>query len=87
MSEAVTRLPARTAGIAAQVRSLQQQIADLSARQRDELLSAIGRACALAAEVAENPAQPPGVRDLARRFVEDEEARAQNIRAVAARVG
>lgn len=86
MSEAVTRLPARAAGIAAQVRSLQQQIADLSARQRDEFLSAIGRACALAVEVAENSAQPPGVRDLARRFVEDEEARVQTMRVIVGRV-
>lgn len=81
------RLPARAAGIAAQVRSLQEQIAQLSDTQREQFIAAIGRACALASEVAENPAQPSRVRDLARRFIEDGEARVQTMRVIVGRLG
>lgn len=86
MSEPL-RLPARASGIASQVRSLQDQIAQLSDTQREQFITAIGRACALASEVAENPAQPPGVRDLARRFIEDGEARVQAMRVIVGRLG
>lgn len=85
MSERLAILRPPADSLAARVRSLQEQIAQLSHQQVEDLVDAIARACALATEVSANPAQPPGVRDLARRLVEDEEARAATIRAVAAR--
>ncbi|MGA0604916.1 hypothetical protein ACO2Q0_02865 [Phenylobacterium sp. VNQ135] len=82
MSEAtVTRLPraGRTPSVADLIREAQAEVLRLSDTQRQEFISAIERACALASEVSDNPAQPVGVRDLARRFIDDEQQRVSTI--------
>ena len=72
--------------VAERVRKLQAEAKQLAKDHIHALTSAITAAEQLAAEIAEGgDAYPPGVRDLARRFAEDAEARVQTLEAITAR--
>lgn len=72
--------------VAQRVRELQAEARQLAREHIHALTSAIAEAERLAAEIAEGgDAYPAGVRDLARRFVEDAEARIQTLEAITAR--
>ncbi len=72
--------------VAQRVRRLQQEAKQLAKDHIKALNTAIVELETLAAEIAEGgDAYPPGVRDLARRLVEDCEARVQTLEAIVAR--
>jgi hypothetical protein len=76
----------RTETVAERVRRLQAEAKQLAKDHVHALSAAIMNAEAIAAEIAEGgDAYPPGIRDLARRFVEDADARVQTLEAIAAR--
>jgi hypothetical protein len=73
--------------VAERVRRLQAEARDLAKDHIHALSAAMANVEQMAAEIAEGgDAYPPGVRDLARRFVEDVEARIQTLEAITARV-
>ena len=77
---------ARTETVAERVRQLQAEARHLAKDHIHALSTAILNAEAIAAEIAEGgDAYPPGIRDLARRFAEDAEARVQTLEAISAR--
>jgi hypothetical protein len=77
---------ARTETVAERVRRLQAEAKQLAKDHVHALSAAIMNAEAIAAEIAEGgDAYPPGIRDLARRFVEDADARVQTLEAISAR--
>lgn len=77
---------ARTETVAERVRRLQAEAKQLAKDHVHALSAAIMNAEAIAAEIADGgDAYPPGIRDLARRFVEDAEARVQTLEAISAR--
>jgi hypothetical protein len=77
---------AKTETVAQRVRRLQQEAKTLAKDHVRALNQAIVDVETLAAEIAEGgDAYPPGVRDLARRLVEDCEARVQTLEAIVAR--
>jgi len=72
--------------VAQRVRRLQQEARQLAKDHIKALGAAMVEVETIAAEIAEGgDAYPPGVRDLARRFVEDVEARVQTLEAITAR--
>jgi hypothetical protein len=72
--------------VAQRVRRLQQEAKQLAKDHIRSLNQAIVDVEHLAAEIAEGgDAYPPGVRDLARRLVEDCEMRVQTLEAITAR--
>jgi ubiquinone biosynthesis protein UbiJ len=72
--------------VAERVRRLQAEARQLAKDHVRALSEAIADVERMAAEIAEGgDAYPPGVRDLARRFVEDCEARVQTLEAISAR--
>lgn len=72
--------------VAAKVRRLQAEAKALARDHVHALTAAITEAETIAAEIAEGgDAYPAGIRDLARRFVEDAGARVQTLEALAAR--
>lgn len=72
--------------VAQRVRRLQQEAKQLAKDHIKALGAAMVEVETLAAEIAEGgDAYPPGVRDLARRLVEDCEARVQTLEAIVAR--
>lgn len=72
--------------VAQRVRRLQQEAKGLAKDHIRSLNQAIVDVEHLAAEIAEGgDAYPPGIRDLARRLVEDCEARVQTLEAITAR--
>lgn len=72
--------------VAHRVRRLQQEARQLAKDHIKALSAAMVEVETLAAEIAEGgDAYPPGVRDLARRLVEDVEARVQTLEAIVAR--
>ena len=73
--------------IADKIKALQSQMNTLAAQQSAELRGAMLEAQRIAADVANCPAHPPGVRDLARRLSEDLANTAQTIDAIVARAG
>jgi hypothetical protein len=76
----------KTETVAQRVRRLQQEAKTLAKDHVRALNQAIVDVETLAAEIAEGgDAYPPGVRDLARRLVEDCEARVQTLEAIVAR--
>jgi hypothetical protein len=76
----------RTETVAERVRRLQAEAKQLAKDHVHALSAAIMNAEAIAAEIAEGgDAYPPGIRDLARRFVEDADARVQTLEAISAR--
>jgi hypothetical protein len=76
--------PAHT--VAERVRRLQAEARGLAKDHVHALTAAIAEASTLAAEIAEGgDIYPPGVRDLARRFAEESEARVQTLEAIVSR--
>ena len=72
--------------VAQRVKRLQAEARQLAKDHVQALAAAIVNAEALAAEIADGgDAYPPGIRDRARRFAEDAEARVQTLEAIAAR--
>ena len=77
---------ARAETVAERVRKLQAEARQLAKDHIRSLTEAMLAAEQVAAEIAEGgDAYPPGVRDLARRFVEDIDARVQTLEAITAR--
>lgn len=77
---------AKTETVAQRIRRLQAEAKSLARDHVLALCAAISEVERMAAEVAEGgDAYPAGVRDLARRFAEDAEARVQTLEAVIAR--
>jgi hypothetical protein len=76
----------KTETVAERVRRLQAEAKQLAKDHVHALSAAIMHAEAIAAEIADGgDAYPPGIRDLARRFVEDADARVQTLEAISAR--
>ncbi|MGZ3377973.1 MAG: hypothetical protein ACXU8S_15370 [Phenylobacterium sp.] len=72
--------------VAERVRRLQAEARQLAKDHIHALTAAISDVERMAAEIAEGgDAYPAGVRDLARRFAEDAEARVQTLEAITAR--
>jgi len=72
--------------VAERVRKLQAEAKQLAKDHIHALTAAISQVELMASEIAEGgDAYPPGVRDLARRLVEDCEARVQTLEAIVAR--
>lgn len=72
--------------VAQRVRRLQAEAKELARDHVHALSEAIMAAEQLASEIAMGgDAYPPGVRDLARRFAEDAEARVQTLEAISGR--
>ena len=71
---------------AQRVRRLQAEAKELAAAHIGALTAAMVQAIHIADEIADGgDAYPPGVRDMARRFVEDSLSRVQSIQAIAGR--
>jgi hypothetical protein len=78
--------PVKTETVAERVRRLQTEAKQLAKDHIHSLTAAMIEAERLAAEIAEGgDAYPAGVRDLARRFVDDCEARVQTLEAITSR--
>lgn len=72
--------------VAQRIRSLQAEARRLAKDHIHALTASIAEVEAMAAEIAEGgDAYPAGVRDLARRFAEDCDARVQTLEAITAR--
>jgi hypothetical protein len=72
--------------VADRVRRLQAEAKQLAKDHVHALSAAILNAEQIAAEIAEGgDAYPPGIRDLARRFVEDADMRVQTLEAISSR--
>jgi hypothetical protein len=72
--------------VAQRVRRLQAEAKQLAKDHIHALTAAISEAERMATEIAEGgDAYPAGVRDLARRFAEDADARVQTLEAITAR--
>ncbi len=83
--KAVVQTP-KAETVAERVRRLQSEAKQLAKDHIKALTSAIADLEVMAAEIAEGgDAYPPGVRDVARRLVEDCEARVQTLEAIVAR--
>jgi hypothetical protein len=83
---AVAGPAAKSETVAERVRRLQAEAKELARDHIRALSEAMLSVEHMAAEIAEGgDAYPPGVRDLARRFVEDIEARVQTLEAITAR--
>lgn len=77
----------KTETVAQHVRRLQAEAKQLAKDHIHSLTAAMGEVEKMAAEIAEGgDAYPAGVRDLARRFAEDCEARVQTLEAITSRV-
>ena len=76
----------KTETVAERVRRLQAEAKQLAKDHIKALVQQISDLEVMAAEIAEGgEAYPPGVRDVARRLVEDCEARVQTLEAIVAR--
>lgn len=76
----------KTENVAERVRRLQAEAKQLARDHIRSLTAAIEQVELMAAEVSEGgDAYPPGVRDVARRLVEDMGTRAQTLEAIVAR--
>ena len=85
-AEAKALVPAKAETVAERVRRLQAEAKELARDHIRALSEAMLTVEQMAAEIAEGgDAYPPGVRDLARRFVEDIDARVQTLEAITAR--
>lgn len=77
----------KTETVGERIRRLQAEARQLAKDHIRALSAAMIEAEKVAAEIAEGgEAYPPGVRDLARRFVDDVETRVQSIEAITARL-
>ena len=80
MTPSLSVVPAPAETVAQRIRRLQTDARALATDHVRTLTSAIADAQRIAAEIAEGgDAFPAGIRDLARRFVDDAEARVQTI--------
>jgi hypothetical protein len=78
--------PAKPETVAVRVKRLQDEARALALDHVRALTAAIEQVEAMAAEISEGgDAYPPGVRDVARRLVEDMGNRAQTLQAIASR--
>jgi len=78
--------PTKTETVAERVRRLQAEAKQLAKDHIHTLTAAIVEVEKMAAEIAEGgDAYPAGVRDLARRFVDDCDARVQTLEAITSR--
>ena len=78
--------PSKTETVAERVRKLQAEAKQLAKDHIHALTAAMAEVEVMAAEIAEGgDAYPAGVRDLARRFAEDADARVQTLEAITAR--
>jgi hypothetical protein len=85
-AEATALVPAKAETVAERVRKLQAEARQLAKDHIKSLSEAMTQVEHMAAEIAEGgDAYPPGVRDLARRFVEDLDSRIQTLEAITAR--
>jgi hypothetical protein len=83
---APAQMGAKPETVAERVRRLQAEARQLAKDHVRALSDAIVGVEQIAAEIAEGgDAYPPGIRDLARRFVDDCEARVQTLEAISAR--
>jgi hypothetical protein len=73
--------------VAERIRRLQADLLDLSAEQVAGMRAHIAESVGLAREVAMNPAQPEGVRQLAEKMVRDGDGLLLSLDAVVARSG
>ena len=81
-----TKVSPKAETVAQRIRRLQNEARLLAKDHIKALSTAMVEVETLAAEIAEGgDAYPPGVRDLARRLVEDCEARVQTLEAIVAR--
>lgn len=81
-----TKVASKVETVAQRIRRLQSEARLLAKDHIKALSTAMVEVETLAAEIAEGgDAYPPGVRDLARRLVEDCEARVQTLEAIVAR--
>ena len=81
-----TKISPKAETVAQRIRRLQNEARLLAKDHIKALSAAMVEVETLAAEIAEGgDAYPPGVRDLARRLVEDCEARGQTLEAIVAR--
>ena len=72
--------------VAARVRRLQTEARQLARSHIESFTAQLAQAQAMATEIADGgEAYPAGVRDLARRFAEDTEARVQTLATIAGR--
>lgn len=87
MSPTITALPSRRAEtVSERVRRLQTEARQLAGEHVKELKDAMSDLQRLAGEIAAGgDAYAPGIRDVARRLVEDMESRVQTIEAINAR--
>jgi hypothetical protein len=84
--KAVRPETARAETVAERVRRLQAEARQLAKDHIGSLIAAMSDVEKMAAEIADGgEAYPAGVRDLARRFVEDCEAKVQTLEAITAR--
>ena len=78
--------PVPSGAIGQRIRDLRLEARKLAREQVELLHQSLVETARLAAEIAEGgDAYPAGVRDLARRFVEDCEAKVQTLEAITAR--
>lgn len=86
-STALVRLNlTKTESVAARVRRLQDEARNLARDHVRSLVDLLTQVQGLSGEIAEGgDAYPPGVRDLARRLVEDMEMKAQTLEAIVSR--
>lgn len=83
----VAPFPQKAESLADRIRSLQAQAKALSRDQVAEMRAAVASGIAIAREVAMNPAQPEGVRQLAEKMVRDGDGLLLSLDAVVARAG
>lgn len=83
---AIVPKPDRPQSLAQRIAELQAGLRTLNAEQVAALSAILADAINLAGEVAANPTQPAGIRDVARRLAEDIDSRAQTIRAISERI-
>src|SRR5262249_21761840 len=85
-AESKALVATKTETVAERVRRLQAEAKALARAPVHALAQAMAGVEQMAAEIAEGgDAYPPGVRELARRFVEDVDARIQTLEAISAR--
>jgi hypothetical protein len=86
MSEPIRHLPTKAETISQRIRRLQQEARLLAKDHVSSLVHALAEVEQIAAAIAEGgEAYPAGIRDLARRLVEDAESKAQTLEAISAR--
>ena len=86
MNPALTVVASTAETVAQRIRRLQAEARQLAKDHVHTLSAAIMAAEAIATEIAAGgDAYPPGIRDLARRFADDAEARVQTLEAINAR--